>query len=84
MVRERHIESGEDAVQIPAARIAPFAIDPETRLMGILGNEVIPGDIAAVPPAAFDAFRALNQAEFAVQLGTVVVYGQGFRLVQQP
>lgn len=55
--------SGENAVQIPTARIAQVFEDPETLALAVLGDEVVAGDIIAVPPAAFDTFRAFPAAQ---------------------
>src|SRR5947207_6405009 len=42
---------------------APLAIDPHERFVLRAGNEVVAGDVVAVPPAGLDALRPDEQLE---------------------
>jgi len=53
--------SGEDAVHEPLS--AAIAKEPQLASLRIAADEVIAADLAAIPPAAFDALRAGQQAE---------------------
>src|SRR5712664_1286520 len=82
--RGEYTASGENAVQIPSPFAAPLAIDPYERFALCSGDEVIAGDIVAVPPAGLDALRAGEQLErpFVVRHRTDL--RNPFRAVKQP
>jgi hypothetical protein len=56
--RPRLQPSGEDAVQEPAAARFVLVEGPQHAAVGIAHDEIIAAAVAAVPPAAFDAFGA--------------------------
>src|SRR5207244_1367684 len=64
-----------NAVQIPSAFAAPLAINPHERLVLRAGNEVVAGDVVAVPPAGLDPLRTDEQLERPV----VVRHGSDLR-----
>src|SRR6059036_2282390 len=76
--------SGENAVQIPSSFAAPLAIDPHERFALCSGDEVIAGDIVAVPPAGLDALRAGEQLERPFVVRHCTDLRNSFRAVEQP
>src|SRR3989442_1511959 len=76
--------SGENAVQIPSSFAAPLAIDPHERFALCSGDEVIAGDIVAVPPAGLDALRAGEQLERPFVVRHCTDLRNPFRAVEQP
>src|SRR5437879_4485151 len=67
--------SGENAVQIPSAFAAPLPVDPYERFVLRAGDEIVAGDVAAVPPTGLDALGAGEQLERPF----VVRHGADFR-----
>ncbi len=68
--------SGKNSVQIPAAAWFVFVEGPQCAAVGVTDDEVIAAAIAAVPPAALDAFGAGKNF--------VVFDGAAFGFWQQP
>ncbi len=68
--------SGKNSVQIPAAVGFVFVEGPQGAAVGVADDEVIAAAIAAVPPAALDAFGAGEDF--------VVFDGAAFGFWQQP
>src|SRR6185369_5288604 len=52
---------GEDPVYEPLP--ASIAVEPQLASLRIAADEIIAADLAAIPPAAFDALRAGEQAQ---------------------
>src|SRR5438045_5398323 len=52
---------GEDAMHEPLP--ASIAVEPQLSSLRIAADEIIAADLAAIPPAAFDALRAGQQAQ---------------------
>ena len=80
-----HGDSGVEPVQVPA-RLARrlVEVEPVADAVFAFGHEVVARDGGAVPPAAFQAFGAAQQAQRGAVVGAVVAQDQGDGLREQP
>ena len=84
MYRLPHDGSGKEAVQIPPAALAALAVDPEQRLGRIACDEILAGDIDAIPPARLDALATGEQSERPVVLRDVFDLCEAARRIEDP